>query len=110
MIALRDYDVIFSPVVTEKSTAMSENNQIVFNVRKDSSKSEIKIAVEALFGVKVLSVNTLRRKGKLRRVRSFAIMQKPMRSGRNLYVLCKDVKRAVVTLAKGHSIDISASF
>jgi large subunit ribosomal protein L23 len=73
---------------------VSEQNQIIFNVAKGASKPEIKAAVEALFGVKVTAVNTLLRKGKLKRFRGFAGRQ-------------KDVKKAIVTLADGQSIDVS---
>ena len=90
----RHYDVILAPVITEKSTLVSENNQIVFNVAKRASKPEIKAAVEALFGVKVTAVNTLVRKGKIKRFRGFAGRQ-------------GDVKKAIVTLADGQSIDVS---
>jgi large subunit ribosomal protein L23 len=91
---LRHYDVIVSPSITEKSTLVSEQNQIVFNVAKDASKPQIKAAIEALFGVKVKAVNTLIRKGKTKRFRGFIGKQ-------------KDVKKAVVTLAEGQSIDVS---
>jgi Ribosomal protein L23 len=91
---LRHYDVIVSPAITEKSTLVSEQNQVVFNVAKDASKPEIKAAVEALFGVKVKAVNTLVRKGKVKRFRGFIGKQ-------------KDVKKAVVTLVEGQSIDVS---
>lgn len=91
---LRHYDVIVSPVITEKSTLVSEHNQVVFNVAKDASKPEIKAAVEALFSVKVTAVNTLVRKGKVKRFRGI--------KGRQ-----SDVKKAVVTLADGQSIDVS---
>ena len=94
MTDLRHYDVIVSPSITEKSTLVSENNQIVFNVAKRASKPELKAAVEALFGVKVTAVNTLVRKGKIKRFRGF--------SGRQ-----GDVKKALVTLADGQSIDVS---
>ena len=94
MTDLRHYDVIVSPVVTEKSTLASEQNQVVFRVARAASKPEIKAAVEALFGVKVTGVNTLVRKGKVKRFRGT--------SGRQ-----GDVKKAVVTLADGHSIDIA---
>ena len=94
MTDLRHYDVIVSPAITEKSTMASENNQIVFNVAKRASKPEIKAAVEALFGVKVTAVNTLVRKGKIKRFRGFAGRQ-------------GDVKKAIVTLADGQSIDVS---
>ncbi len=94
MTDLRHYDVIVSPVVTEKSTLASENNQVVFNVARKATKPEIKAAVETLFGVKVTGVNTLLRKGKVKRFRGTIGRQ-------------SDVKKAVVTLADGHSIDIA---
>lgn len=93
-IALNHYDVIVAPVITEKSTEASENNQIVFKVRNDATKPEIKAAIEALFQVKVTAVNTLVRKGKLKRFRG--------RLGRQ-----SNVKHAVVTLADGQSIDVT---
>lgn len=91
---LRHYDVIVSPVVTEKSTMASENNQVVFNVARKASKPEIKAAIETLFGVKVTGVNTMVRKGKVKRFRGTIGRQ-------------SDVKRAIVTLAEGQSIDIA---
>ncbi|TWG98419.1 LSU ribosomal protein L23P [Mesorhizobium sp. J18] len=94
MTDLRHYDVIVSPAITEKTTMASENNQVIFNVAKKASKPEIKAAVEALFGVKVTSVNTLVRKGKVKRFRGTIGRQ-------------SDVKKAIVTLAEGHSIDIA---
>jgi large subunit ribosomal protein L23 len=94
MSTLRHYDVIRSPVVTEKSTLASEHGQVVFDVAMDATKTEIKAAVEALFSVKVKAVNTLVRKGKVKRFRQ--------RLG-----VRNDVKKAVVTLVDGQSIDIS---
>ena len=94
MTDLRHYDVIVSPAITEKSTMASEQNQVVFNVAKKASKLEIKAAVEALFGVKVTAVNTLVRKGKVKRFRGTVGRQ-------------SDVKKAVVTLADGQSIDVA---
>ena len=94
MTDLRHYDVIVSPAITEKSTMASEYNQVVFNVAKKASKPEIKAAVEALFGVKVTAVNTLVRKGKVKRFRGTVGKQ-------------SDVKKAVVTLADGQSIDVA---
>ena len=94
MTDLRHYDVIVSPAITEKSTMASEQNQVVFNVAKKATKPEIKAAVETLFGVKVTAVNTLVRKGKLKRFRGTIGRQ-------------GDVKKAVVTLADGHSIDVA---
>ena len=91
---LRHYDVIVSPAITEKSTMASEQNQVVFNVAKKATKPEIKAAVEALFGVKVIGVNTLGRKGKVKRFRGTIGKQ-------------SDVKKAVVTLKDGDSIDVS---
>ena len=94
MTDLRHYDVIVSPAITEKSTIASEQNQVVFNVAKKATKPEIKAAVEALFSVKVTAVNTLVRKGKLKRFRGTVGRQ-------------SDVKKAVVTLADGQSIDVA---
>ena len=94
MTDLRHYDVIVSPAITEKSTMASEQNQVVFNVARRASKPEIKAAVEALFGVKVMAVNTLLRKGKTKRFRGTVGRQ-------------SDVKKAIVTLADGQSIDVA---
>jgi large subunit ribosomal protein L23 len=94
MTAEKHYDVIRSPVITEKSTMAGEHNQVMFNVASGASKPEIKAAVEALFGVKVKAVNTFIRKGKTKRFKG--------RSARQ-----SDVKKAVVTLAEGHSIDVA---
>ncbi|MCO5133977.1 MAG: 50S ribosomal protein L23 [Phyllobacteriaceae bacterium] len=91
---INHYDVIVSPVITEKSTLASESNQVVFNVARDATKPEIKAAVESLFSVKVASVNTLVRKGKEKRFRGI--------KGRQ-----SNVKKAVVTLAEGQSIDVT---
>jgi len=91
---IRHYDVIVSPSITEKSTMVSEYNQVVFNVALTATKPQIKAAVEALFGVKVTAVNTLRRLGKTKRFRGFVGKQ-------------KDVKKAIVTLAEGQTIDVS---
>lgn len=93
-INIKHYDVILSPVITEKSTQVSEANQVMFNVRMTATKPEIKAAIEALFGVKVTAVNTLVRKGKKRVFRG--------RSGR-----LSDSKRAFVTLAEGDAIDVT---
>jgi large subunit ribosomal protein L23 len=90
-----NYDVIRSPVVTEKSTNLSEQNQVVFDVAMDATKPAIKAAVEALFEVKVKAVNTFVRKGKVKRFR-------------NRLGVRNDVKKAVVTLAAGQTIDISS--
>lgn len=89
-----NYDVIRNPVVTEKSTMASENGQVVFDVAIDATKAQIKEAVEALFSVKVKAVNTLVRKGKVKRFRQELGVR-------------KDIKKAIVTLVDGQSIDIS---
>jgi large subunit ribosomal protein L23 len=91
---VRHYDVILAPVITEKATAQTEHNQVVFRVRKDATKPQIKAAVEKLFDVKVVGVNTLVRKGKVKRFRGTVGTQ-------------SDVKRAIVTLAEGQSIDVT---
>lgn len=94
MIRLSHYDIIRSPVVTEKSTMASEQSKVVFNVAGSATKPQIKAAVEALFKVKVTAVNTLVWKGKTRRFRGV--------KGK-----LSDVKKAVVTLAEGQSIDVT---
>ena len=88
------YDVILSPVITEKATAVSESTQVVFKVRRDATKPEIKAAVEVLFKVKVLSVNTLTRKAKTKAFRGIKGKQ-------------QDVKKAIVRLAEGQTIDVT---
>jgi large subunit ribosomal protein L23 len=90
----RHYDVIIRPVITEKATTVSEHNQIMFRVRTNATKPQIKEAVEKLFDVKVKSVNTLVRKGKTRRFRGVRGQ-------------LSDVKNAIVTLEEGHRIDVS---
>ena len=90
----RHYDTILAPVITEKATRLSELNKVVFRVAADSTKDEIAHAVEALFKVNVTKVNTLNVKGKTKRFRGI--------KGRR-----SDVKKAVVTLAEGQSIDIT---
>ena len=90
----RHYDVIVSPVITEKGTLASEQNKVVFKVHKDATKPQIKAAVERLFDVKVEAVNTLVRKGKTKLFRGTRGTQ-------------SDVKKAVVTLAEGHKIDVT---
>lgn len=90
----RMYDLIIAPVITEKSTMGSEHNQVTFRVPLSASKPEIKAAVEGLFNVKVTAVNTLVSKGKTKRFRGIV--------GRR-----SDVKKAIVTLAEGHKIDVT---
>ncbi len=90
----RHYDVIVAPVITEKATTAADENKVVFKVRKDATKPQIKMAVESLFDVKVEAVNTILRKGKQKAFRG--------RIGRQ-----SDTKRAIVTLAEGHAIDVT---
>lgn len=90
----RAYDVLLSPVITEKSTMVSEHNQVTFKVPLDATKTEIRQAVEMVFEVKVTAVNTLRVKGKTKRFRGI--------KGRR-----SDQKKAMVTLAEGQSIDVT---
>ena len=90
----RHYDVILSPHITEKSTILSEHNAVVFKVANSASKPEIKAAVEALFGVNVTGVNTLVQKGKTKRWKGREYTR-------------SDMKKAIVTLAIGQSIDVT---
>ena len=91
----RSYDIIRGPIITEKSTQLSEYNQFAFRVAKDATKPEIRAAIEILFGVKVTGVNTLVVKGKTKIFRG--------RRGKR-----SDVKKAIVTLAEGESLDYTA--
>ena len=88
------YDVILSPHITEKSTLLSEQNAVVFKVAREATKPQIKAAVEALFGVAVTGVNTITQKGKTKRWKGRPYVR-------------SDVKKAVVTLAEGQSIDVT---
>ena len=88
------YDVIVSPVITEKATTASEHNKVVFKVSRTATKPQIKEAVEKLFDVKVKSVNTLNRRGKLKAYRNSIGRQ-------------QNFKRAIVTLEEGHRIDVT---
>ena len=90
----RMYDIILAPVITEKTQRISEMNQVVFRVRKEASKPEIKEAIEGLFNVKVDAVNTLNVKGKVKTFRG--------RKGKR-----SDFKKAIVTLAEGQRIDVT---
>jgi large subunit ribosomal protein L23 len=91
----RHYDLIVSPVITEKATIASDSNQFVFKVRREATKPQIKAAIEKLFDVKVTAVNTLLRKGKNKVFRGMRGKQ-------------QDVKKAVVTLADGYRIDVTS--
>ncbi len=91
----RHYDVVVAPHITEKSTMLSEHNAVVFKVAPGASKPEIKAAIEALFGVTVTNVNTMVTKGKSKRWKG-----KPYQRS--------DVKKAIVTLAAGQSIDVTS--
>jgi large subunit ribosomal protein L23 len=90
----RHYDVIVSPVITEKATILSEQNKVVFKVRKDATKPQIKAAVEKLFDVKVRAVNTILTEGKMKVFKG--------RLGQR-----SDVKKAIVTLEEGQKIDVT---
>ena len=90
----RHYDVILSPVITEKATLASDKNQVMFKVATHATKPQIKEAVEKLFDVKVKSVNTHVRKGKVKAFRGSVGVQSP-------------TKRAIVTLEEGHRIDVT---
>lgn len=91
----KHYDVLLAPVITEKATRISEQNKVVFRIRPETTKADVKSAVEALFGVKVKSVNTVLTKGKTKRFRGFVGVR-------------QDSKKAIVTLEAGQSIDIAA--
>ncbi len=93
-VELKHYDVVRGPHITEKSTMASEHNAVVFKVANDATKPQIKAAVEALFSVKVLSVNTLVQKGKTKKWKGT-----PYRRS--------DFKKAIVRLAEGQSIDVT---
>jgi large subunit ribosomal protein L23 len=91
---INHYDVVLAPHITEKSTLLSEHNAVVFKVANDATKPQIKAAVEALFGVNVLGVNTLTQKGKSKRWKGRPYTR-------------SDMKKAIVTLADGQSIDVT---
>ena len=92
--AIREYETILSPVITEKATMGSDRNEVTFKVPLDATKPQIKAAVESLFKVKVKSVNTLIHKGKVKQFRGVPFKK-------------SDTKKAIVTLEEGHTIDIS---
>ncbi len=94
MSALKHYDTIIAPVITEKATILSEKNQVVFRVPLNATKKDVKEAVEKLFNVKVGAVNTVVRKGKTKFFRGIA--------GKR-----SDTKNAIVTLLEGYSIDVT---
>ena len=92
---VRHYDIVLAPHITEKSTMLSENNSVVFRVAPSASKPEIKAAIEALFGVTVTKVNTMVSKGKSKRWQGRPYQR-------------SDMKKAIVTLAAGQSIDVTS--
>ncbi|HIJ39408.1 MAG TPA: 50S ribosomal protein L23 [Rhodospirillaceae bacterium] len=94
MSKLRAYDIVRSPVITEKATLGGEHGQVTFRVPLDATKGEIKAAVEIVFNVKVKAVNTLRQLGKTKRFKGYV-------GKRN------DYKKAIISLAEGHSIDVT---
>ena len=91
----RHYDVVLAPHITEKSTMLSETNAVVFKVASSATKPEIKAAIEALFSVKVTNVNTIVTKGKSKRWQGRPYQR-------------SDVKKAIVTLAEGQTIDVTS--
>jgi large subunit ribosomal protein L23 len=91
---INHYDVIVAPHITEKSTLLSEQNAVVFKVANDATKPQIKAAIEALFNVNVTAVNTITTKGKTKRWKGRPYTR-------------SDVKKAIVTLAEGQSIDVT---
>lgn len=91
---IRNFDVLLAPHITEKATLLSEQNKVVFKIALDATKDEVASAVEAIYNVKVTKVNTIVTKGKTKRFRGI--------QGRR-----NDVKKAIVTLAEGQSIDIT---
>ena len=91
---INHYDVVLAPHITEKTTLLSEHNAVVFKVASDASKPQIKEAIEALFDVKVIGVNTITQKGKTKRWKGRPYTR-------------SDVKKAIVTLAEGQSIDVT---
>ncbi len=91
---INHYDVVLAPHITEKTTLLSEHNAVVFKVANDATKPQIKAAVEALFGVSVTGVNTLTQKGKSKRWKGRPYTR-------------SDIKKAIVTLAEGQSIDVT---
>ena len=91
---INHYDVIVAPHITEKSTLLSEHNAVVFKVAGGATKPQIKAAVEALFGVNVMGVNTITTKGKTKRWKGRPYTR-------------SDFKKAIVTLADGQSIDVT---
>jgi large subunit ribosomal protein L23 len=90
------YDVVLAPHITEKATLVSEQNAVVFKVAPDATKPQIKAAVEALFGVNVTGVNTITQKGKTKRWKGLPYTR-------------SDMKKAIVTLAEGQSIDVTTT-
>jgi large subunit ribosomal protein L23 len=93
---INHYDVVLAPHITEKSTMLSEHNAVVFKVAGDATKPQIKAAVEALFSVKVLGINTLVQKGKTKKWKGRPYTR-------------SDMKKAIVTLAEGQSIDVTST-
>ena len=91
---INHYDVVLAPHITEKATLVSEHNAVVFKVARDATKPQIKAAVEALFNVSVTGVNTLTQKGKSKRWKGRPYTR-------------SDIKKAIVTLAEGQSIDVT---
>jgi large subunit ribosomal protein L23 len=89
------YDTLLRPVITEKSMASSESGKVVFMVPLSATKDEVKAAVEAIFNVKVTKVNTVKQAGKVKRFKGYEGVR-------------SDYKKALVTLAEGQNIDVTA--
>ena len=89
------YDTLLRPVITEKSMTSSEAGKVVFMVPVSATKDEVKAAVEAIFNVKVVKVNTVKQDGKVKRFRGYEGVR-------------SDYKKAVITLAEGQNIDVTA--
>lgn len=89
------YDILLSPIITEKTTFVAEQGKIVFAVKTDATKADIKNAVEKVYNVKVKSINTVKKPGKVKRFRG-------------VLGSTSDVKKAYITLEEGHNIDIMA--
>ena len=93
---INHYDVVLAPHITEKATLVSEHNAVVFKVARDATKPQIKAAIEALYGVSVTGVNTITQKGKSKRWKGRPYTR-------------SDLKKAIVTLAEGQTIDVTTT-
>ena len=92
--SIKSYDLILKPIITEKTTYLSSNSQVVFNVPMNSNKNHIKLAIESLFGVNVKKINLIISKGKTKKFKG--------KKGKR-----KDTKKAIISLEQGQKIDIT---